>query len=106
MNGLSFQHLILSEACVCQSNIKKILQAYYSATQSDPKWYKAWHTWSLANFEVVGYLESQNLTHPDGVLAHNVVTYVTSAVQGNTYLFYASFLSLTARRLLPINRVA
>ena len=91
-----------TEKVVYKSNIKAILQAYYSATQSDPKWYKAWHTWSLANFEVVGYLETQNSNLSDGVLAQSFVTHVTSAVEG-TMIILASFCGLTLPRLLPID---
>ncbi|KAI0825631.1 FAT domain-containing protein [Irpex lacteus] len=42
-----------------QRPIKDILHSYWLATHYDPTWYKAWHTWALANFDVVGYLESQ-----------------------------------------------
>lgn len=36
-----------------------ILGAYLLATHFDPKWYKAWHNWALANFEVVSLYTSQ-----------------------------------------------
>ncbi|TFY65865.1 hypothetical protein EVG20_g5221 [Dentipellis fragilis] len=39
-------------------NVNDILHSYLLATHYDPNWYKAWHTWALANFEVVGYLVS------------------------------------------------
>ncbi|CAN6610146.1 serine/threonine-protein kinase Tor2p [Trichomonascus vanleenenianus] len=38
-----------------------ILGAYLLATHFDPTWYKAWHNWALANFEVVSMHESKRL---------------------------------------------
>ncbi|KIJ55748.1 hypothetical protein M422DRAFT_24274 [Sphaerobolus stellatus SS14] len=63
-------------------NIAPILNSYHLATQYDPKWYKAWHTYSLTNFDVINYLESQNAARPEGVPAQTLVTYVTAAVEG------------------------
>lgn len=37
-----------------------ILGAYLLATHFDDKWYKAWHNWALANFEVISLYTSQN----------------------------------------------
>lgn len=37
-----------------------ILGAYLLATHFDNKWYKAWHNWALANFEVISLYTSQN----------------------------------------------
>ncbi|KAL7421428.1 phosphatidylinositol kinase-related protein kinase tor1 [Cryptotrichosporon argae] len=34
-----------------------ILHDYQLATELDPEWYQAWHTWALANFEVITSLE-------------------------------------------------
>lgn len=51
------------------------------ATQFDPRWYKAWHTWALANFEVISHLESE--VQSDEAIPSMVVTYVTAAVQGD-----------------------
>ncbi|KIK61711.1 hypothetical protein GYMLUDRAFT_42743 [Collybiopsis luxurians FD-317 M1] len=39
--------------------VTNILSCYVHATRHDPDWYKAWHTWALANVEVVNYLENQ-----------------------------------------------
>lgn len=40
-------------------SIQDILTSYSKATQYNPKWYKAWHAWALANFEIVQALTSQ-----------------------------------------------
>lgn len=37
-----------------------ILGAYLLATHFDDKWYKAWHNWALANFEVISSFTSHN----------------------------------------------
>ncbi|KAF5387292.1 hypothetical protein D9757_005800 [Collybiopsis confluens] len=39
--------------------VNSILACYVHATRYDPDWYKAWHTWALANVEVVNYFENQ-----------------------------------------------
>lgn len=35
------------------THVREILYNYTQATKYNPKWYKAWHAWALANFEVV-----------------------------------------------------
>lgn len=37
-----------------------ILGAYLLATHFDDKWYKAWHNWALANFEVISHYTQGN----------------------------------------------
>ncbi|CAK7232972.1 phosphatidylinositol kinase-related protein kinase tor1 [Sporothrix eucalyptigena] len=43
-----------------RTHVRDVLANYAHATQYNPKWYKAWHAWALANFEVVQYLTSGN----------------------------------------------
>ncbi|KAF9586443.1 phosphatidylinositol kinase- protein kinase tor1 [Lunasporangiospora selenospora] len=38
-------------------SIEDILTPYLYATHLDRDWYKAWHTWALANFEVITFYE-------------------------------------------------
>lgn len=38
-----------------QEHTNEILTSYLFATNLDRKWYKAWHSWALANSEVVNY---------------------------------------------------
>lgn len=64
-----------------QLNLKDILQSYYLATHYDPAWYKAWHTWALANFEVVGFLENQHNKIND-VPTNELAAHIVSAVTG------------------------
>ncbi|KAK2463572.1 hypothetical protein APHAL10511_004323 [Amanita phalloides] len=61
-------------------NVEDILHCYFLATHYDSTWYKAWHTWALANFEVIGHLESQaelKSVNKGGLAAH-----VVQAVEG------------------------
>ncbi|EMD30331.1 hypothetical protein CERSUDRAFT_78848, partial [Gelatoporia subvermispora B] len=50
-------------------------------THYDPRWYKAWHTYALANFEVVGFLESQVEKSSD-YPSQSLVTHIVEAVGG------------------------
>ncbi|KAI0105114.1 TOR kinase [Nemania sp. FL0031] len=63
-------------------NIQDILTSYSKATHYNPKWYKAWHSWALANFEIVQALTSpgdRKVPKPDPAL---IVGHVVPAVTG------------------------
>ncbi|KAI1098365.1 FAT-domain-containing protein [Jackrogersella minutella] len=63
-------------------NVQDILTSYSKATQYNPKWYKAWHAWALANFEIVQALTppaDRNAPRTDPSITIN---YVVPAVQG------------------------
>ncbi|TPX38402.1 hypothetical protein SeMB42_g06762 [Synchytrium endobioticum] len=71
-NKLGEWQLALQEE-LTDENIPAILRSYRAATQCDKVWYKAWHAWALANFEVLSYLERSNETiPPDQLIAHAV----------------------------------
>ncbi|GHJ88255.1 hypothetical protein NliqN6_4657 [Naganishia liquefaciens] len=58
------------------NNPGEILGNYQFATQLDPEWYKGWHTWALANFEVITHLETSQ-----DILARNAFSrYIVPAV--------------------------
>ncbi|KAK9470032.1 armadillo-type protein [Dipodascopsis tothii] len=62
-----------------------ILKAYSLATYFDKKWYKAWHNWALANFEVVTTAEHQDTTpgRVETLMSSEFVDrYVVPAIQG------------------------
>ncbi|EOD48942.1 putative phosphatidylinositol 3-kinase tor2 protein [Neofusicoccum parvum UCRNP2] len=40
-------------------HVHEILSAYAAATRYNQNWYKAWHAWALANFEVVNAMTPQ-----------------------------------------------
>lgn len=63
-----------------KSNIRSILKSYHLATQHDKAWYKAWHTWALANYEVIDFLETN--TSAEEVSASSLVGYIVNAIQG------------------------
>ena len=56
------------------------MHAYYLATHYDPGWYKAWHTWALANFSVIAYMESS--AAPNDVVGERLAVHVVQAVKG------------------------
>lgn len=65
-----------------QRNVKDILHAYFLATHYDPTWYKAWHTWALANFEVIGHLDNQVENKTIDIAGNGLVAHIVQAVQG------------------------
>lgn len=48
-----------------------ILGAYLLATHFDTKWYKAWHNWALANFEVISHYTQSNLSNVPNLMEQN-----------------------------------
>lgn len=49
-----------------------ILGAFLLATHFDDKWYKAWHNWALANFEVISlYTQNARGNGPTNVMEQN-----------------------------------
>lgn len=57
--------------------VRDIMVAYKSATEFNPTWYKAWHAWALANFEIVQAITSQPgreaAVLPDSIVRDHVV---------------------------------
>jgi FKBP12-rapamycin complex-associated protein len=70
-----------------QRNVKDILHSYLRATHFDPNWYKAWHTWALANFEVVNHLLNQPEVKAADIMGTTLVPHIIPAVQGNVHLW-------------------
>lgn len=58
--------------------IPETLRSYLAATHCDRNWYKAWHAWALANFEVVSYYEKID----ENISNHTFVHHVVPSVQG------------------------
>ncbi|KAI5860910.1 FAT-domain-containing protein [Durotheca rogersii] len=63
-------------------NVQDILTSYLKATQYNPKWYKAWHAWALANFEIVQALASSADRNAHRLDSSIVINHVVPAVQG------------------------
>jgi len=63
--------------------VHDILTSYRAATHYNPTWYKAWHAWALANFEIVQGLGHRTERDRDVVVPPDVlVNYVVPAVRG------------------------
>ncbi|KAG0200191.1 phosphatidylinositol kinase- protein kinase tor1 [Mortierella sp. GBA30] len=58
-------------------SIEYILTPYHYATHLDKGWYKAWHTWALANFDVISFYEKSG---PAGV--SQSLQYVIPSITG------------------------
>ncbi|KAI2636825.1 TOR kinase [Xylaria nigripes] len=74
--------VVLNKSNWQHESVEEILGSYSKATQYNPKWYKAWHAWALANFEIVQTLTSpsdRNAPRPDPAL---VISHVVPAVTG------------------------
>ena len=96
---LYFRHLLIYP----QRNVKDILHSYLLATHFDPNWYKAWHTWALANFEVVNHLLNQAEVKAADVMGTTLVPHIIPAVQGNVPLWVSCCTEQTqGSRLLPL----
>ena len=64
-----------------QRDIEDVLRGFHLATQYDPSWYKAWHTWALTNFDVVGHLESRD-DNESAARAVELTEYIVQAITG------------------------
>ncbi|KAJ2896944.1 phosphatidylinositol 3-kinase-like protein [Zalerion maritima] len=62
-------------------HVDDILNAYKQATRYNPRWYKAWHAWALANFELVQTLASRTGDQPL-VGPQTIIEHVVPAVRG------------------------
>jgi FKBP12-rapamycin complex-associated protein len=65
-----------------QRNVEDILHSYHLATFYDSAWYKAWHTWALANFEVIGHMENQNENKTVDIPGKGLAAHTVQAVEG------------------------
>ncbi|CAG7961711.1 unnamed protein product [Penicillium olsonii] len=66
-------------------HVREVLNAYSAATQYNRDSYKAWHSWALANFEVVTTIANQASNRegaPSPVPAHIVTEHVIPAMRG------------------------
>ena len=68
------------------------MHAYFLATHYDPGWYKAWHTWALANFSVIAYMESSTDSKLNDVAGDHLAVHVVQAVNGWFAPIYPFFL--------------
>ncbi|KAF7543089.1 hypothetical protein G7Z17_g11028 [Cylindrodendrum hubeiense] len=64
------------------TQVQDILTAYSQATKYNPRWYKAWHSWALANFEIVQALAARNEGHLTRADQSMIIDHVVPAVKG------------------------
>jgi FKBP12-rapamycin complex-associated protein len=62
--------------------VADILGSYSAATQYNQNWYKAWHAWALANFEVVTSITSRADRETAHVSPEVIANYVLPAIRG------------------------
>lgn len=63
-------------------HVDDILASYSAATRFNPNWYKAWHAWALANFEIVQAL-NQKSNRDSIVIPHAmIIDHVVPSVRG------------------------
>ncbi|RMY94467.1 hypothetical protein D0862_08960 [Hortaea werneckii] len=63
-------------------HVQDVLQSYYAATRYNENWYKAWHAWALANFEVVTSMYSGGDRESADVPKEIVNEHVVPAIRG------------------------
>ena len=63
-------------------HVHDILASYAAATSYNQAWYKAWHAWALANFEVVTAISSQANPETASLPQSIVMDHVVPAVRG------------------------
>ena len=63
-------------------HVTDILTSYAAATKFDPRWYKAWHAWALANFEVVTSMTSGADRETADIAPTVVLDHVVPAIRG------------------------
>lgn len=64
------------------TSINEVVQCYQFATQLNPKWYKAWHTWALCNFEVINHLENIGDDRDEETQRKALLSHILAAVVG------------------------
>lgn len=65
-----------------RNNVEEILTSYSQATRYNPRWYKAWHAWALANFEIVQTLTTRTEGDTNRADAASIIQHVVPAIQG------------------------
>ncbi|KAK4570311.1 phosphatidylinositol kinase- protein kinase tor1 [Recurvomyces mirabilis] len=63
-------------------HVQDVLQSYNMATRYNENWYKAWHAWALANFEVVTSMASSADRESADVPREIVNDHVVPAIKG------------------------
>ncbi|KAF1987263.1 phosphatidylinositol 3-kinase tor2 [Aulographum hederae CBS 113979] len=62
--------------------VADVLASYQAATRYNKDWYKAWHSWALANFEVVTSMTSKGGQEATDLPPHAIHDHAVPAIQG------------------------
>ncbi|KAF1814810.1 TOR1 phosphatidylinositol 3-kinase [Eremomyces bilateralis CBS 781.70] len=73
--------------------VHHILAAYKAATEHNKSWYKAWHAWALANFEVINSYNSSSDRETTDFPSSAIKDHVVPAIEG---FFQSISLSLSS----------
>lgn len=65
-----------------QGTVPEILNSFLMATQFDPGWYKAWHTWAMANYALVANMESKSEARVVDIPGMKLAAHVVQAIKG------------------------
>ena len=63
-------------------HVQDVLQSYFAATRYNENWYKAWHSWALANFEVVTALTANGDRELANLPPFTISEHVVPAIKG------------------------
>ena len=63
-------------------HVEEILECYRHATQNNSEWYKAWHAWALANFEVATSINAGTERETSNMTPQTIDSHIVPAVQG------------------------
>ncbi|KAJ7469288.1 FAT domain-containing protein [Mycena galericulata] len=64
------------------SGLKEVLHSYFLATNFDEGWYKAWHTWAMANFDVVSQIDTQTEGRTRDISGERLASHVVQSIEG------------------------
>ncbi|KAJ7026840.1 FAT domain-containing protein [Mycena alexandri] len=65
-----------------ENGLRDVLESYASATTYDGCWYKAWHTWAMANFDVISQIDTQAETQIRDVSGDRLAAHVIQSIEG------------------------
>ncbi|RKF72543.1 Serine/threonine-protein kinase tor2 [Golovinomyces cichoracearum] len=97
MNHYEEQHVLLARCYLKQGEwqvalkkgdwnhdaVGEILESFRAAANFNPNWYKAWHSWALANFEIVQALGNKGEKSREASPTQNIIIdYVVAAIHG------------------------
>ncbi|KAJ7718399.1 phosphatidylinositol 3-kinase [Mycena maculata] len=64
------------------SGLKDVLHSYLLATTFDEGWYKAWHTWAMANFDVVSQIDTPAEGRNRDISGERIASHVVQSIEG------------------------